>query len=162
MRGRRGRGDDGATKLAEGQEVQPVLMASRPRRVRREPHDVTDGELAARVYRLARCAGSRVDPDDWFPVARGVAKARDEAAHAIAVCARCPVRPDCLELSMRHTFGIGAHGVWGGLVEEERRAIRRPWLAGTSVTEFLQDQPARLRSDQQVAFHRGHPWRRRG
>src|ERR1700753_2459294 len=75
MRGRRGRGDDGATKLAEGQEVQPVLMALRSRRVRREPHDVTDSELAGRVYRLARCAGSRVDPDDWFPVARGVAKA---------------------------------------------------------------------------------------
>ena len=34
------------------------------------------------MYRLARCAGSRVDPDDWFPVTRDVAKARDQAAHA--------------------------------------------------------------------------------
>ena len=58
--------------------------------------------------------GARADPDDWFPVARGVAKARDDAAHAIAVCARCPVCPDCLELSMRNAFGIGAHGAWGG------------------------------------------------
>ncbi len=91
-----------------------------------------------------------------------MAKARDEAAHAIAVCARCPVCPDCLELSLRHAFGIGAHGVWGGLVEEERRAVRRRWLAGTSVTEFLQDQPGRLRRDQQMALHRGHPGRRRG
>ena len=132
----------------EGQEVQPVLMASRPRRVRREPHDLTDGELADRVYRLARCAGSRVDPDAWFPLTWDVAKARDQAAHAIAICARCPVRPDCLELSLRHAFGIGSHGVWGGLLEEERRAIRRAWLAGTSVTEFLQDQSARLRTDQ--------------
>ncbi len=139
-----------------------MLMVSRPRRVRREPHDLTDGELAGRVYRLAGCAGSRVDPDDWFPVTRDVAKARDQAAHAIAVCARCPVRPDCLELSLRHAFGVGAHGVWGGLVEEERRAVRRRWLAGTSVTEFLQDQPGRLRSDQQMALHRGHPGRRRG
>ena len=139
-----------------------MLMVSRPRHVRREPHDLTDGELAGRVYRLARCAGSRVDPDDWFPVTRDVAKARDQAAHAIAVCARCPVRPDCLELSLRHAFGVGAHGVWGGLVEEERRAVRRRWLAGTSVTEFLQDQPARLRRDQQMALHRGHPGRRRG
>jgi len=134
-----------------------VLVVSRPSHVRREPYDLTDGELAGRVYRLARCAGSRVDPDDWFPVARDVAKARDQAAHAIAVCASCPVRPDCLELSLRHAFGVGAHGVWGGLVEEERRAVRRRWLAGTSVTEFLQDQPAGLRRDQQVAFHRGHP-----
>jgi hypothetical protein len=41
-------------KLAEGHEVQPGLMASRPRRVRREPPDLTDRELAGRVYRLAR------------------------------------------------------------------------------------------------------------
>jgi WhiB family transcriptional regulator, redox-sensing transcriptional regulator len=148
--------------LAEGQEAQPGLMASRPRRVRREPHDLTDRELAGRVYRLARCASSRVDPDAWFPMTWDVAKARDQAAHAIAVCARCPVRPDCLELSLRHAFGIGSHGVWGGLVEEERRAIRRAWLAGTSVAEFLQEQPARLRRDQQMVLHRGHPRRRRG
>jgi hypothetical protein len=89
-----------------------VLMVSRPSHVLREPHDLTDGELAGRVYQLARCAGSRVDPDDWFP--------------------------------------------------EERRAIRRPWLAGTSVTEFLQDQPARLRRDQQTVLPRSHPGRRRG
>src|SRR5690242_13406898 len=63
---------------------------------------------------------------------------------------------------MRHASGIGAYGVWGGLGEEERRPIRRPWLAGTSVTECLRDQPARLRRDEQMACHRRHPWRRRG
>jgi WhiB family redox-sensing transcriptional regulator len=132
--------------------VQTTLRA--PGR-RRDPNDLTDGELAGRVYRLARCAGSRVDPDVWFPVAHDVAKVRDEAARAIAVCVRCPVRPDCLELSLRHAFGIGAHGVWGGLVEEERRSVRRRWLAGTSVTELLQDQPARLpaRRHRQVRPH---------
>ena len=107
-----------------------MLVTSRPRRGRREPRDLTDGELVGRVYRQARCAGSPVDPDDWFPVTHDVAKARDQAAQAIAVCARCPVRPDCLELSLRHACGIGAHGVWGGLVEEERRSLRRRWLAG--------------------------------
>ena len=30
--------------------------------------------------RLARCAGSRVDPDGWFPVTQDVARARDQAA----------------------------------------------------------------------------------
>ena len=148
-------------KLVEGQELQPVLMAARQRRLRRDPHDLTDGELADRAYRLARCADSRVDPDAWFPMTWDVAKARDQAAHAVAVCARCPVRPGCLEPSLRNAFGIGSHGVWGGLVEEERRAIHRAWLAGTSVAEFLQDQPARLRRDQQMALHRGHPWRHR-
>ena len=85
-----------------------MLMTAMPRRVRFDPHELADRELLGRVYLQARCAGSRVDPDDWFPVAREVAKARGEAAHAIAVCARCPVRPDCLELSMRHASGVGA------------------------------------------------------
>jgi Transcription factor WhiB len=88
------------------------------------------------VYRQARCAGPRVDPDEWFPIAEKVDKARDEAANAIAVCAACPVRPDCLELSLRHAYGIGAHGVWGGLVEQERRSLRRSWLAPASLKFF--------------------------
>jgi Transcription factor WhiB len=123
------------------QEVQPMLTTVRPRRVRSEPHELTDGELAGRVYRQALCAGSRVDPDEWFPITQDMAKARAEAAHAIAICAACPVRLDCLEISMRHASGIGAHGVWGGLVEEERRSLRHRWLAGVSVAEFLRDQP---------------------
>jgi hypothetical protein len=92
---------------------------------------LTDRELAGRVYRQARCAGSCLDPDEWFPITPDVAKARDQAANAIAICA------DCLELSLRHLSDTGAHGVWGGLVEGERRALRRRWLAGTSVSEFL-------------------------
>jgi WhiB family transcriptional regulator, redox-sensing transcriptional regulator len=123
--------------VTAGQEAQPVLMTARPRRVRCDPHELADRELLGRVYWQARCAGSRVDPDDWFPVTQDVARARDQASRAIAVCAGCPVRPECLELSMRHASGIGSYGVWGGLVEEERRSLRRRWLAGTSVTEFL-------------------------
>ena len=69
------------------------------------------------------------------PLALDAAKARDQAASAIAICAGCPVRADCLELSLRHARCD--YGVWGGLVEEERRALRRQWLAGTRVAEFL-------------------------
>jgi WhiB family transcriptional regulator, redox-sensing transcriptional regulator len=126
-------------RATAGQEAQPVLMTARPHRVWCDPHELADRELLSRVYWHARCAGSRVDPDDWFPVAQDVARARDQAARAIAVCARCPVRPECLELSMRHASGSGAYGVWGGLVEEERRSLRRRWQAGISVTEFLRD-----------------------
>ena len=64
------------------------------------------------MYRQARCASSCLDPDEWFPLTADVAGAREQAARAIAICAECPVRPDCLELSLRHSFGIGAHGVW--------------------------------------------------
>ena len=60
---------------------------------------------------------------------------------SVAKASCAPVRS-----MIRRTAAEVAHGVWGGLVEEERRAIRRRWLAGTGVTEFLQDQPARLPS----------------
>ena len=43
-------------------------------------------------------------------------------AKAKAICARCPVRVDCLEYALGIREG---HGVWGGLNEMERRAILR-------------------------------------
>lgn len=118
-----------------------MLMAARSYPVRREPSELTDRELAGRVYRQAGCARSHVDPDQWFPLAADTAKAREQAADAIAVCAACPVRADCLELSLRHAADLGAHGIWGGLVERERRSLRRRWLAGANVAEFLQAAP---------------------
>jgi hypothetical protein len=84
----------------------------------------TDPALWARVIRHARCTGSSVDPDQWFPVSVEIGKARQEAAAAIAVCTVCPVRAECLVLSLRH-WDIGQHGVWGGLVAAERAALLR-------------------------------------
>ena len=99
--------------------------------------ELTDDQLTSRVYQQARCASSPLDPDEWFPVTPDVRRARHQAARAIAICIACPVRAYCLEYSLRHAYDIGAHGVWGGLVENERRSLRRRWLAGTSVTELL-------------------------
>ena len=53
---------------------------------------------------------------DFFP-ARG-----ESVRDAKAVCARCPVRSECLEFALRLKV---AHGVWGGLSERERRTLRR-------------------------------------
>jgi hypothetical protein len=78
----------------------------------------------ARVIRHARCADGSLDPDQWFPVSAEAGKARQEAAAAIAVCATCLVRAQCLALSLRH-WDIGQYGVWGGLVAAERAALRR-------------------------------------
>src|SRR5216683_4340567 len=72
---------------------------------------LTDDALWARVARQARCADSGLDPDQWYPVSIEPARARHEAAAAVAVCASCPVRAQCLELSLRH-WDIGQHGVW--------------------------------------------------
>jgi WhiB family redox-sensing transcriptional regulator len=69
----------------------------------------------------AACATA--DPDLFHPAER-----RDPAIpEAKCVCARCPVKTDCLEYSLtaKEEFGI-----WGGLDEWERRELlderRRP------------------------------------
>jgi WhiB family transcriptional regulator, redox-sensing transcriptional regulator len=53
---------------------------------------------------------------DFFP-ARG-----ESVRDAKAVCALCPVKRECLDFALRLKV---AHGVWGGLSERERRALRR-------------------------------------
>src|SRR5262249_60559724 len=84
---------------------------------------VTGYSLWARVVRHARCADSGLDPEEWFPASIEPAQARYEAAAAIAVCTGCPVRAQCLELSLWH-WDIGQHGVWGGLVAADRARLR--------------------------------------
>ena len=56
------------------------------------------------------------DPDFFFPATR------EEEEHALAICATCPVRLDCLEyaLEARERFGI-----WGGLTEKQRKRLLR-------------------------------------
>jgi hypothetical protein len=56
------------------------------------------------------------------------ARARQEAAAAIAVCTGCLVRGECLVLSLRH-WDLGQHGVWGGLVAADRARLRRGLVA---------------------------------
>jgi WhiB family redox-sensing transcriptional regulator len=85
-----------------------------------------DRPLQDAVARKARCADSALNPDEWFPVSLRTDSARREAAAAIAICRACPVRAQCLELSLRH-WDFGQHGVWGGLVPAERAALRRRW-----------------------------------
>lgn len=47
---------------------------------------------------------------------------REREASAKALCARCRVRDPCLGYAMRYNE---EHGVWGGLNEVERRALRK-------------------------------------
>jgi hypothetical protein len=119
-----------------------------------EPAELTDGELHSFVVSpLASCADTALDPDDWFPIATATARARAEASRALAVCAACPVRAECLELSLRHWRDAGRHGIWGGLVETDRNALRREWLKGVPVTALLSGGPTapRPRQPRQLA-----------
>jgi hypothetical protein len=92
------------------------------------PGPVSDKESWAGVIRQALCPDSGLDADEWFPVSAGVHSARSEAAAAIAICQACPVRSQCLALSLRH-WDVGQYGVWGGLVAAERAMLRRRMLA---------------------------------
>ena len=100
-----------------------AAVISPPRAAPPAPGPLTDQALWARVARSARCVGGVLDPDEWFPVSEPAGVARQEAAAAIAVCAACLVRAECLALSLRH-WDIGRHGVWGGLVAADRARLR--------------------------------------
>ena len=57
-----------------------------------------------------------VDPELWFPEKGGSTR------EAKALCARCPVRPECLAYALAHDERFG---VWGGASERDRRRLKR-------------------------------------
>lgn len=61
------------------------------------------------------------DPELFFPVGN-TGPALDQIDRAKGVCASCEVTEMCLEYAL--TTGQDC-GVWGGLSEEERRALKR-------------------------------------
>lgn len=76
---------------------------------------------------LASCRDSA--PDLFFPIgATGLALDQIEAAKTI--CAHCPVEPECLEFALETNQEAG---VWGGTSEDERRHLRREWVAGRRI-----------------------------
>jgi WhiB family transcriptional regulator, redox-sensing transcriptional regulator len=82
-----------------------------------------DRELWLRVTEQGVCSASGLSPDAWYPASGPAETANRQAAAAIAVCAACPVRQECLELSLRN-WTLGQHGVWGGTVPAERERLR--------------------------------------
>jgi WhiB family redox-sensing transcriptional regulator len=73
--------------------------------------------FAARWRELAACRGA--DLNLFFPE-RG-----ESAGPARRVCAACPVRQPCLDYAITNRI---THGIWGGLTERERRALRSGWV----------------------------------
>lgn len=58
-----------------------------------------------------------LDINRWF------SRDPDDLAYAKGVCAVCPVRVPCGDFAL--SSRLAQHGVWGGLDEDERRAMRR-------------------------------------
>jgi WhiB family redox-sensing transcriptional regulator len=61
------------------------------------------------------------DPELFFPVGN-TGPAVDQIEKAKAVCARCNVTEVCLQYALETNQD---YGVWGGLSEDERRALKR-------------------------------------
>jgi WhiB family redox-sensing transcriptional regulator len=61
------------------------------------------------------------DPELFFPIGNS-GPALLQIAEAKAVCQRCPVTSECLGWAIE--TGQDA-GVWGGMSEDERRALKR-------------------------------------
>lgn len=71
----------------------------------------------------------REDPELFWPVGTS-GPALQQIAEAKSVCRRCPVQAACLEWALESGQD---GGVWGGMSEDERRALkRRPTRAKTA------------------------------
>jgi len=70
-----------------------------------------------------RAAGAclTADPDLFFPIAGGAPSARQQG-EALRICARCPVRQQCLDFAVRTGE---THGIWGGTTPDQRTSARR-------------------------------------
>lgn len=71
-----------------------------------------------------RAACMNAEPELFFPIG-SAGGAVDDITAAKAVCARCSVLGDCRDYALRTRQPFG---VWGGLDEEQRRAI---WTGAT-------------------------------
>jgi WhiB family transcriptional regulator, redox-sensing transcriptional regulator len=65
------------------------------------------------------------DPDLFFPVGT-TGPAIEQIESAKNVCMECEARQPCLEFALTSNQDSG---IWGGTSEEERRKLRRQWMA---------------------------------
>jgi WhiB family redox-sensing transcriptional regulator len=72
-----------------------------------------------------RAACRDTDPDLFFPIGT-TGPALEQIAAAKAVCVTCPAKDPCLEFALATNQ---ESGIWGGTSEEERRKLRKEWLA---------------------------------
>ena len=75
----------------------------------------------SRLNWWSEAACQYADPDLFFPVSstgRG-----GEEARAKVICARCPVRAQCLDYAM--AAGSPLQGIWGGTSDQDRARLRR-------------------------------------
>jgi len=72
---------------------------------------------------LSACRDS--DPNLFFPTG-STGPAVDQIDMAVAICAGCSVQEECLQYALETNQEAG---VWGGYAEDDRRRLRKRWLA---------------------------------
>jgi WhiB family redox-sensing transcriptional regulator len=82
--------------------------------------------LSTADYRWRKDAACRdTNPELFFPVGT-TGQALVQIEQAKQVCQQCPVQSACLDFALTTNQDSG---VWGGTSEEERRKLRRAWVA---------------------------------
>lgn len=84
---------------------------------------LANAQYAWRKHALCR----DTDPDLFFPVGT-TGQALVQIDRAKDVCDECPVKADCLDFALETNQDSG---IWGGTSEEERRKLRREYVART-------------------------------
>jgi WhiB family redox-sensing transcriptional regulator len=86
----------------------------------------TNVALSNANYRWRDSAACRdTDPELFFPVGT-TGNALVQIEQAKSVCRECDARVDCLEFALSTNQDSG---IWGATSEEERRKLRRAWVA---------------------------------
>jgi hypothetical protein len=99
-----------------------------------------------------RAACLSADSELFFPTAEAGPLHEAQVAAAKAVCARCPVRVECLDEALVRI----PDGIAGGLTPEERRKLRRPL---TTTTAHIQRRCGERESAGRVLLAAGRPVR---
>ncbi|MBW4030796.1 MAG: WhiB family transcriptional regulator [Acidobacteria bacterium] len=73
----------------------------------------------------ANAACRDTEPELFFPVGT-TGMATDQIESAKRVCINCDAQKHCLEFALATNQ---ESGVWGGTTEDERRKLRKQWLA---------------------------------
>lgn len=81
-------------------------------------------------YDRARCAGVGTDP--FYSCDPGI------TAAAKSICQQCDVQSQCLDDALRRDE---PHGIWGGLDEHERRALRGSETSTEGVLAAAPERP---------------------
>lgn len=82
-----------------------------------------DDDVVLEWRDLAACIGH--DPSMFFPAGE-TGPAAEQIRLAKQVCSTCEVSEECLSYAIETNQ---SSGIWGGLTEDERRPVRRRWLA---------------------------------